>query len=81
MSEDFQKKELDGKEIEPVGNRTTEATQDKDLENEATEQITTGMETKSVGVGTALYRAPEVKESGKYDNKVDLFSLGRASTV
>lgn len=30
----------------------------------------------SVDVGTELYMAPEVKDGGSYDAKVDLFSLG-----
>lgn len=31
---------------------------------------------KSKGVGTTLYRAPEVYESDQYDEKCDMFSLG-----
>ncbi len=31
---------------------------------------------KTVGIGTAFYRAPEQIKSTKYDEKVDIYSLG-----
>mmetsp|Transcript_1566 Transcript_1566/g.1376 ORF Transcript_1566/g.1376 Transcript_1566/m.1376 type:complete len:87 (-) Transcript_1566:491-751(-) len=31
---------------------------------------------KTIGIGTGHYRSPELRQSGRYDEKTDIYSLG-----